>query len=65
MEAKHLMQLILGSFSLVLAILLLQGFEVSTADPITAVITLLIAFFLVFISAVLFVAVSVSLSREI
>ena len=64
MEAKHILQLIIGSFSIMLGNILASKFDFSSATTADAILTFLIAFFLVFMGGILWIGTTIGIIRE-
>jgi len=64
MEAKHILQLILGSLSLMLGNILVTKYEFTLASASDVLLTFLIGFFLVFMGGILWVGTAVGIIKE-
>ena len=65
MDSKRLAQLLVGSLSVVLGVLVLANYEiVPGADLVSTIITFLISFLLVAIGGLFWIGTAVGLSKE-
>ncbi len=64
MESKHLLQLALGSFSIMLGNILVSKFDFSAASAADTLLTFLIGFFLVFMGGILWLGTGIGIIKE-
>lgn len=65
MQGKDLGFMALGAFSILLGSLLTSGFDFGRADPIGSLLTFFIAFFLIFIGGIFWIATTVNVIKEL
>lgn len=64
MEAKHILQITLGTLSIILGNILVTKFDFSTAATADMILTFLIGFFLVFMGGILWIGTTVGIMKE-